>query len=654
MQNFSIGLTGLNAAQTALDVVGNNIANASTDGYHRQRIELSPSSYGQTGSGVDVAGITRMVDTLLESEITRQQSSHGQVSQELSLLSTLETSFGEFSGSGGLNATIDKFFDSLRTLAADPLAGVSRNDTISSAQALTSEFRRLGSSLKGMEDQVVLEAQNATDTINQLTSQIAELNGKIESVEISQGQGGANNMRDQRDRLIGNLSQLVGVEAQQREHGIVDVSVAGIPVVTGSVVLDLAVGLHSDGTLTVSVGGGTQGGGLDVEGGQLGGLLALKNDLLKGTQTELDTLASAIVEEVNRIHVQGLGQEGSFRELSGGTIAGTDLSDLGAPVTDGTFYVRVTNTVTGEVERHAVDVNVSGAVPDTPASLAAKIGSLNGLSASINSAQLCIVADQGYTFDFLPASLPEPTATSFTAASPPTVAVSGIYSGAENHVFTFTAVGSGSVGNGSLRLDVSDEDGNLVGTMNVGDGYAAGDAIKLSNGLKITLGTGGLNAGNSFQVEAFVSTDTSGFLAADGMNTFFSGASASEMRVCSDVLNAPDRIATAFGADLTDNTGALQLASVREEALDSLTGMTPGEYYQRTVANLGQKVALRQSQQDNVEAMLQNLDKQRDDLSSVNVNDEAALLLVYQQMFQAAAKYLSTLQATMTALMDMV
>jgi flagellar hook-associated protein 1 FlgK len=126
------------------------------------------------------------------------------------------------------------------------------------------------------------------------------------------------------------------------------------------------------------------------------------------------------------------------------------------------------------------------------------------------------------------------------------------------------------------------------------------------------------------------------------------------MRVCSDVLDAPDRIATAFGTDLIDNTGALRLAALRDEAAADLAGMTPGEYYQRIVANLGQDIALRQSRQENVDAMLQNLQKQRNDLSSVNVNDEAALLLVYQQMFQAAAKYLSTLQATMTTLMNMI
>jgi flagellar hook-associated protein 1 FlgK len=651
MPNFAIGLSGLNAAQAAMDIVGNNVANAATDGYHRQRIDLAPATYGQTGGGVDVAGVTSLIDTLLEGEITRQESSHAQVSQELSLLSTVETTLGEFSQSGGLNATIDQFFDSLRKLAASPSDLASRNDTLSSAQALTNGFRSLGSSLESMGNQIVLESQNVVDSINSLTSQVAELNGKIQAIEIGQGQGGANNLCDQRDELITKLASLAGVETQQRENGIVDVSIAGISVVTGSVALDLSVGLQNSKTLVVSA-GGAEGSRLDVEGGKLGALLALKNNLLGGVQTELDTLAKAIVDEVNRLHVQGLGLEGSFRELTGGAIGGTDLRALG--VTDGTLYVRVTNTATGKIQRHAVEVNVSGASPDTPASIAAKIDSIDGLSASLSSSRLHIAAEPGYTFDFLPAVLSEPTATSFTAASAPTVSVSGLYSGDKNHVFTFTAAGGGSVGNGSLRLDITDENGDVVGTANIGSGYAAGDAIVLNNGLKIAVGRGELNAGDSFQVEAFATTDTSGFLAAAGMNTFFSGASASAMQVCSDVLDSPGRIATALGGDLTDNTGALRLAAVRDQGIEGLAGMTPSEYYQRTVTDLGQQVALKQSRQQNLEAMLQSLQKQRSDVSSVNINDEAAQLLVFEQMFQAAAKYLSGLQATMTSLMNMV
>ena len=653
MANFTIGLSGLNAAQTALEIIGNNIANAATEGYHRQRVEFTPTTFGEMADGVHVAGVTRMVDTLLESEILRQQSSYGQVSQELSLLSSVEATLGEFSDTGGLNQTMDAFFDALENLAAHPLEQAPRNETISSAQVLTSEFRRLGSSLLSLEDQVALDARNVVESINLLAGQIAELNGKIQAYETSQQTGEANNLRDQRDQAISELAQLVGIETVPRENGVVDVAVAGIPVVTGSMVVDLGVGVSSDGTLVV-FGDGADGTSLQVEGGRLGGLLSLRNELLEDIRSDLDTLAQAVVDGVNQVHVQGLGPEGSFRELMGWALGTGGLADLGSGVTDGTFYVRVTNTATGESRRYAVAVDVSGATPDTPASIAAKLDALDGISASITSSKLYIAADAGYTFDFSPAVLSEPTAENSTAVSPPAVSVSGLYAGTENHVFTFTVAGSGSVGNGALQLQATDENGEIVGTLNIGTGYAAGDTLELDNGLKIAVGTGALNDGDSFQVQALATSDTSGFLAAAGMNTFFAGDSALDIQVCRDILDTPDRIATAFGSDLADNVGALQLAAVRDEVREDLGGMTPRAYYQQTVADLGQQVALKQARQENVEAIRQNLQTQRDDLSAVNINDEAAQMLLFQQMFQAAAKYLNSLQTALTTLMDLV
>ena len=215
MENYSIGLSGLNAVYAAMEVIGNNIANASTEGYHRQRIELRPADTTQTGraavgAGVDVVGVTRLINGLLEREITAQGSSYGQISQELSILSSVETSLGEFAESGGLNETLDAFFDALHGLAANPLEQTWRNQVVSSAEVLTAEFRRLGSSLASLEDQMVLEAQNVADSINLLTTQIAELNGKIRAVEINGGQ--ANNLRDNRDQRIVELAQLTGIE----------------------------------------------------------------------------------------------------------------------------------------------------------------------------------------------------------------------------------------------------------------------------------------------------------------------------------------------------------------------------------------------------------------------------------------------------------
>ncbi len=656
MSNFSIGLSGLDAATTALEVIGNNTANASTEGYHRQRVELTPTSYSGSGAdaagaGVDVAGVTRLVDKLLESEILAQECSYEQISQELSIMNTVETTFGEFSEGSGLNATIDEFFGALEGLAAHPLERVYRNDVISSAQVLCSEFKRLGSSLSSLADELVLEAQNAADSINSLVTQIAELNGKIQIVEIGHGQ--ANNLRDQRDQLITELSQLVEVDTQERDYGIVDVSVAGLPVVTGTVTIGIQAGLQNDGSLGVSA-VGSKGGTLDVQGGRLGALVSLKNELLAEVSSELDTLAKAIITSVNEVQVQGLGVSGSFTELTGWSLGASDLSSLNTEVTDGTFYIRVTNTTTGDVERYAIDVDVSGALPDTPQSIAAKIQAIPGLSASILSSQLHIVADADHTFDFLPAVLPEPTSTDFTATSPATVSVSGVYNGEENGTLVFTVDGTGAVGNGVLRLNVSDESGELISTLNIGAGYAAGDSLELNNGVTIALSTGQFNDGDSFEVDVFATSDTSGFLAGAGMNAFFSGASASEMEICSDIVETPDRIATAYGSDLTDNTAALKLAAVQDEGSDSLSGMTASEYYHRLVANVGQEVGLRESRQENIEAMLQNLENQRSEISAVDVNDEAAQLMMFEKMFQAMSKYLSTLQSTLDMLMNIL
>lgn len=655
MQNYSIGLSGLNAAQTALDVIGNNVANAATDGYHRQRIELAPSSLTQGGGvtlagGVDVVGVTRLLDGMLEREILRQQSANGQVAQELSILGSLETTFGEFGEQGGLNAALDSFFDTLRSLAAHPLENVWRNEVLSSAKVLTSEFRRLGTALTDLEDQIVLEAQNTGDSVNVLVQAIAELNSRIQTIEINHGE--ANNLRDHRDHLISELSELASVETQAREHGVVDVAIAGLPVVTGAVSSDIEVGLQSDQSLGVSA-AGAEGSRLLVEGGRLGGLLTLKNGLLADVKSDLDLLAKSLVNQINRYHVQGLGTEGPFTELTGWAMNSTDLTDTEIPVEDGTFYVRVTDP-SGDVSRHAIDVDVSGATPDTLASVAAKIDAISGLNASVVSSRLHILSDLGYKFDFMPALLPEPEASNLTAGAPPEITVSGIYKEDVNQRFTFTVVGTGSIGNGDLRMDVTNESGVTVSTLNVGAGYAAGDTIEMVNGIKIAMSPGDLNDGDSFDVQAMAATDSSGLLAAAGMNTFFSGASASEMYVCDDIVDAPDRVATAFSGELVDNAAALKLAGVREEEVDSLTGMAPDEYYHRAVANLGQEISLKQSRQDNIEAMIQNLEKRRHDMSSVNINDEAAQLMVFEKMFQAVAKYLTSLQSSMITLMELV
>ena len=655
MSNFSIGMSGLNAARSALEIIGNNIANAATPGYHRQRIELNAayaSQYGNVllGGGVDVEGITRMMDSLLEQEILRQRSILGHVSQEFSTMRTVESTFGELlTKDGGLNAAIDDFFNALSDLSANPGGVVWQNQAISAAEVMASQFRALGSFLTTLETEITLEAKNCIEQINALISHIAELNGSIKRLEVSGVS--ANNLKDQRDQCITELSELIGVQTLEREYGVVDVTVGGIQAVMGSSYNELAVGLNQQSELGVTI-SGAYNYDSDVEGGRLGGLLSLKNSLISDVHSDLDDLARAIIQQINQYHVQGVGSEGSFTELTGWMMTDEELANFDTPVTDGKIYIRVINTGTGAITRNEIDVDVSD---DSLSDIATAISGVTGLTASVQDSKLYIQADTGYEFDFLPGVLSEPTTNNLTGGSVPNVSISGIYTGSANQTYTCTVVGDGDVGiDSSLQIQVKNGNDEVVKTVNVGAGYAAGETLSIGDGLYISIGTGTLNDTETFTIEALGNSDTSGVLAAVGINTFFSGGDASEVAVCSDITATPGRIATALGAEMTDNTNVRRLAELKDQTISSLNSQTPGEFYRQLVTNVGEQLFIKQMRQDNLEGIVQNLANQQTEISGVDINEQAAQMLVFEQMFQAMAKYLSIVQSSISSLMEII
>jgi len=521
---------------------------------------------------------------------------------------------------------------------------------VNDAEVMASQFRTLGEFLTTLDTAIRLETGNAVDSINALTSQIAELNGSIQQVEISGSS--ANNLRDQRDQLISDVAALISVETQLRDYGVVDMVVAGIPVVMGTTTIELEAGLDSSGEMGISVEGEANY-TTNISGGSVGGLLSLKNDLVSDIHDDLDSLAVAMIQEMNQFHVQGVGSSGSFTELTGWKMTSEDVADFGSSVGDGSIYIRLTNTSTGAITRNEITIDASA---DSLTSIAADISAITGLNATVVNSKLSISSDANYEFDFLPAVLSAPTASTLTG-SPPTISVSGIYDGTANDIFTFevsTVPSPGLVGNGTLQLVVTDSSANTVATLNVGSGYAAGEALEIGNGIKIALTTGSLKDGETFEVKAFANTDTSGVLAAVGMNTFFSGSGATDIAVCSAISSTPSRVATSLGADMTDNANALRLAGVQDEALSSLGLLTCGEFYRQLVVDVGLKVSTRDMEQGNIELIVRNLESRRDDISGVDTNEEAAELLVYQQMFQAMAKYISTLQSSLASLMEIL
>ncbi len=774
MASFDIGITGLNAAQRALDVIGNNLANAATEGYHRQRIELTPGYSLRIGSflfgrGVDVAGVTRMVNNLLDQEILRQQSSLEYVSQELITLRTIENAFGEFSAGNSLSATMDEFFNALKELSVNPSGATWQSQAVTAAEAMASRFRTLGEFLTTLENQIKLEAENTVEQINALTIQIAELNDKIEHSEAGGG-AEANNLRDKRDQRITELSKFIGVQTLSKEHGVVDVAAGGTPLVMGAAANELEVGLNEDAKMGITI-AGAYSYDTNVQGGSLGGLLSLRNELVAGIHSDLDDLAGAIIQQINQYHVQGVGSEGSFAGLTGWQMASGDLADFDPPVTDGKIYIRVTNTSTEEVTRNKIDIDVS---TDSLTSIAADISAIDGLTASVVSSKLSISADANYEFDFLLGVLSEPTTSNLTpdvtisadiltylntddgasneiqtitsadtpnagsytlsfggettgsilytadaaaiktalvagistidtdnidvtggpiGADNPIVitfkgalaaqdvgditidkgtltlggnpiadpivtearqghAASGMFTTSANRTYTCTVVGTGEVGNDD-NLEIKVKIGTAVlKTVNVGTGYSPGDRLDIGDGLFITIGLGTLNDGEEFTIEALANSDTSGVLAAAGINTFFSGSDALNMAVRSDIAATPGRVAAALGADMTDNANASRMAGLRDQAVSDLNSMTPGEFYHRMVTDLGLQVSVKQMHRDNIGVMVQSLTNQQSEVSGVDINDEAIKLLIFEQMFQAMARYINTIQVMTSALME--
>jgi len=668
MTNYYIGLSGINAAQRALDIIGNNIANAATEGYHRQRVNFSPAYSSHQGSvmiggGVDIDSITRVIDDLLEQEILRQCSSLNQVSQEYTTLRTIENAFGEFlTEEGGLSAAIDNFFNALQNLSIDPADTIWQNQAVTDAENMANQFRILADFLTTSDRQIRLEAENIIESVNTLTNQIAELNNSIAKQEISGNQ--TNSLCDQRDKLISDLAELIGTQTLSREFGVVDVNVGGIPVVTNTSSTNLEVGLDENGNMGISIAGESNY-TTSLEGGKIGALLSLKNETVADIRDKLDSLAKAIIQQINQYHVQGVGTAGSFTSLTGWTNASEDLSAFSS-ISDGSICIRVKNTSTGAITRTEIfiDSDDDDTGLDTLSDVADAISGITGLTALVNSSnQLTILTtDTNYQFDFLPAVLPEPDPIPIlTGDEPPDIAVSGIYTGTTNSTYVCTVAGvSGQIGvTDGLKLQVT-KDGTLTKELNVGLGYVSGNRLELGDGLYISLSiddgktAGDLNVNDSFEIKAWADTDTSGLLAAIGINTFFSGSSASDFAVCSDISANIGRVATSIGPDMDDNTNAARMAQVKDLAISDLGSLTCGQYYQRLVADIGQKISVKQIRQDNLEVMIQNLTNQQNETSGVDINEEAAQLLIFEQMFQAMAKYLNSVQSSINSILQII
>lgn len=319
LTGLRIGLSGLEVQQAVMSVTAHNVDNAGNAGYDLQEIELAPNppysppalhraqGAGQFGTGVTVAAVVREVSRFLQLQgwATASQLASGQ--QQTQALSQAQALFDEPSANG-LGAALSTFWQSWQGLANHPQSEAARSQVVADGQALASTFNALSQGLGTLQRDLDATVAQDVAQVNQLASRIAALNAQIGAASAN-GQN-PNDLEDTRDQLVGQLAQLMPVTVSWSADGEVTVASGGVDVVSGRQTTQLIAtpdptnqNFHS---LTWSAGMPAQ-----LGGGQLGALLALRDQTLPGYLGQLDALASAVAAQVNAQHAQGSDASGA-------------------------------------------------------------------------------------------------------------------------------------------------------------------------------------------------------------------------------------------------------------------------------------------------------------------------------------------------------
>ncbi len=403
--SHTIGLRALLSAQRSMDIIGQNVANAATEGYSRRVSVLSPTdpislSSGSFGTGVTIGDVRRVHDGLLESRIRVQRQAVGQAATERELLTFLDGYFTDIDGSG-VSGRLSDFFGAVSGATAGPGDSTLQGELIQAGVSLSLGFRQMSTQISSVAEDARSTLSSTVDQINAYAKEIASLNGKITASAASGAE--PSGLFDTRERLVQELSELVDVQALERGQGTTDILVDGHLLVGGSRAGELSLKLLTDGSAELSSETGVP---MEIRGGKLRGLLNVAQEVIPSHLQQLDEVARTMILEVNRIHSTGVPGNGPFETLTSNrriddpTDINRVLSDLPLDfaVQSGTLVVNVVDQTSGNLVQHQVAIDPAAM---RLSDVAAALNDLENLSASLDSTgRLRILADSGYGFDF--------------------------------------------------------------------------------------------------------------------------------------------------------------------------------------------------------------------------------------------------------------
>ncbi len=643
---FSLGTGGLAAARNALDVTSHNIANVNTEGFSRQRAEfetinpvLSGSSY--FGAGVETSDITRIIDKIANLELLKNRSSFSEQQAFLSLSNRVDELLSD--PSVGISPAIQSFFGSLQSLSNDPSSLTQREVVFNQLESVSNRFNSLSRRLSDLGTTAESELEAITVKINSLGANIARLNEEITKTKGG-GVGSANDLLDKRDLLVNQLGELVGVTTLEQDNGALNVFIGnGQGLVVGNSVAQVSTAQNPESPQKkdiVITNGGTQVAVTKlITGGKLGGLLKFRDGQLEGAINRLGKIALSLADSVNSQNKLGI-------DLNDGI--GSDLfTDI--------------NSLIQQQARVSENSNNSGNL-----SLQVRIDDTNllsddnyRLSFSAGSNSYALINESSGAVE---ANFPAP------AGVPSTISIAAVG-------FSLT-INSGSPNDGDNYLIAPTRNGATAISRNITSGtqIAAGSVLRLSDGNN-NIGTGSIVSSRVTDTTNAMFTTTSGQLSPPIRIEFTSSTSYNIVNNTTNAVieagltftsNADNQVlptgATDFGFNVSiggapeagdsfvidfnnggvgDNRNVLLMSSVQTEKNLQDGSATLQESYNQLVGKIGIQTLEAEIDLQTSETLLNQAKNRRETVSGVNLDEEAANLIKYQQAYEASAQIIN-------------
>ena len=636
MSLFSTGLSGLSAAQIALQTTSTNISNVYTPGYNRQITQLGETS--PSGGGVQVNDIERQFNQYIASQLNESSSRSSALQAYDTQVSQLDNLLAD--GEAGLAPLMQNFFSSLEDLSGAPSDPAARQGLIGSADTLTAQFRAFDSYLDDMQSGINGQIRDEVTQINTTTEQLAKLNRQISLTQAKTGEI-PNSLLNQRDNLVAGLSERIDVKLSIQDGGTYNLTMAnGQPLVAGNNSYSLkAVPSSSDPMRSVVAYNDPGGSTIELaestfEGGTLGGLMTFRGETLDRTQNQVGQMALALAEGFNEQHRAGQDLNGAqgqdFFAIGSPSVFSNERNVSGASFSAEFSDFTAVTTSDYQIKYESGDFVVSRAGSKTPLDPQPTAGTDAGGNTTLSFDGMTLTLDdpsgaiaEGDTF------LIQPTRklagqlenviddTSKIAASAHVQVTPSLKAGSTLAASSIKIEDGFTLPTASIQMDIS-----------ISAADAANDAFTLSP--NVPAGSEVLVNGGVPADPTSVKLSAGDTLSIDGVSMTFSGKP-----VDGDTLTlSPD---PASG----DNRNALALQSLQQGGL--VEGKASlSEAYASLVSDVGNRTNVVQANLSAQSVLTEQLTAVQQSESGVNLDEEAANLIRFQQFYQANAKVIQT------------